>query len=189
MFNPPLQAGVVLALTVAAQAAFAQSTGFSLKGTMWERGSNSAECKPDPLLLFSLALTESRAPSGNGRIAPHPFALRNTPSGSRFPRTYRDAVTALEHYIREDSLTDIGIMQINYRWNGNRVARPEHLLDPETNIRVGAQILCESIAQYPADIHLAIGGYHTRNPRREPDARQYATTVLGIWRALQRLRG
>lgn len=166
----------------------AQDKRFTLQGTMWERASHAAACKPDPLLLYSLALIESRASTGNGRIAPHPFALRNDPSGANYPATYDAAESLLAKYIEEDNLTDIGIMQINYRWNGSRVARPEQLLDPEVNIRVGAQILCESIAQYPADLHLAIGGYHTRNPKREMDARQYAASVLGVWRSLQRLQ-
>lgn len=165
-----------------------KADAFSLKGTMWERASLASACKPDPLLLYSLALKESRTSAGVGLVAPHPFALRNAPSGALYPSTYMDAKARLGKFIAEDVLTDIGIMQINYRWNGNRVAQPELLLDPEVNIRVGAQILCESIAQYPVDMQLAIGGYHTRNPRRELDARQYASNVLSIWRSLQRLK-
>lgn len=161
---------------------------FSLKGTMWERASLASACKPDPLLLYSLALNESKASTGNGMVAPHPFALRNAPSGATYPHSYPDAETKLKRFIAEDALTDIGIMQINYRWNGSRVKYPELLLDPEVNIKIGAQILCESIAQYPVDMQLAIGGYHTRNPKRELDARQYASNVLHIWRSLQRLK-
>jgi len=154
---------------------------------VWERASKAAACKPDPLLLFSLALKESRSSAGKGMVAPHPFALRNAPSGATYPARYEQAKELLHRYLREDSLTDIGIMQINYRWNGNRVQNIEHLLDPEQNIRVGAAILCESIAQYPRDIMLAIGGYHTRNPSREQDARAYARDVLYIWRSIQQL--
>jgi len=168
--------------------ASANANGFSLKGTMWERASMATACKPDPLLLYSLALNESKTSAGKGMVAPHPFALRNAPSGALYPKTYMAAKVVLGKYIAEDILTDIGIMQINYRWNGNRVARPELLLDPEVNIRIGAQILCESIAQYPVDMQLAIGGYHTRNPKRELDAREYASNVLRIWRSLQRLK-
>jgi len=125
--------------------------------------------------------------AGKGMVAPHPFALRNAPSGAAYPGTYDEARALLHRYVREDNLTDIGIMQINYKWNGNRVSNIEDLLDPEHNIRVGASILCESIAQYPKDILLAIGGYHTRNPKREQDARAYARDVLYIWRSIQRL--
>lgn len=189
MFNTSISSIIaVSALIAMCISAGAEGSGFSLKGTMWERASIAAPCKPDPLLLYSLALKESKTSAGIGMIAPHPFALRNAPSGALFPDSYMDAKSVLGRYISEDILTDIGIMQINYRWNGNRVARPELLLDPEVNIRVGAQILCESIAQYPVDMQLAIGGYHTRNPKRELDAREYASNVLSIWRLLQRLK-
>lgn len=189
MFNTRTSAFIAVTAYIAiCTSANAEASGFSLKGTMWERASKASACKPDPLLLYSLALKESKASAGKGMIAPHPFALRNAPSGTLYPNTYMDAKAVLGKYIAEDNLTDIGIMQINYRWNGNRVARPEFLLDPEVNIRVGAQILCESIAQYPVDMQLAIGGYHTRNPRRELDAREYASNVLSIWRSLQRLK-
>lgn len=179
---------ILSACIVVSAEASARPNGFSLRGTMWERASKTSSCKPDPLLLYSLALKESKASVGKGMIAPHPFALRNAPSGAFYANSYVAAKLVLNKYLAEDALTDIGIMQINYRWNGNRVTRPELLLDPEINIRIGAQILCESIAQYPVDMQLAIGGYHTRNPRRELDARQYASNVLSIWRSLQRLK-
>lgn len=165
----------------------ADAANFSLKGTMWERASSSASCRPDPLLLYSVALKEARTMLGGGMIAPHPFALRNEPSGPVFPSDYVEARSKLARYIQEDELTDIGIMQINYYWNGRRVTSVEDLLDPETNIKVGAKILCESIAQYPTDMLLAIGGYHTKNPKRQTDARRYAQDVLAIWRSIQRL--
>lgn len=167
--------------------AFVHSAEFTLQGTVWERVARSASCKPDPLLLFSLALRETKTAAGKGMVAPHPLALRNAPSGPVFPSSYEAARELLHRYIREDNLTDIGIMQINYKWNGNRVKNVEQLLDPEENIRVGATILCESIARYPRDIMLAIGGYHTQNPKREQDARAYARDVLYIWRAIQQL--
>jgi len=160
---------------------------FTLQGTMWERASRASTCNPPVLLLYSLALQESRTSAGKGMVRPHPYALRNAPSGSLYPATYDEANAHLSRFISEDRLTDIGIMQINLRWNGHRVTDPSHLLQPETNIRVGAQILCEAIAANKGDIELAIGGYHTMNPRREVDARQYARNVLLIWRALQKI--
>lgn len=189
MFNIKLSSFIAVSSCIVLCTSISAIAGeFSLKGTMWERASLASACKPDPLLLYSLALNESKASTGKGMVAPHPFALRNAPSGALYPNSYPDAKSVLGKYIAEDVLTDIGIMQINYRWNGNRVPRPELLLDPEVNIRVGAQILCESIAKYPVDMQLAIGGYHTQNPKRELDARQYASNVLNIWRSLQRLK-
>jgi len=120
-------------------------------------------------------------------VRPHPFALRNAPQGSKYPSNKEEASRLLSIYIAEDRLTDIGMMQINFQWNGHRVSSPEQLLNPETNIKVAADILCEAIAARRGDIELAIGGYHTMNPKRETDARAYARDVLYIWRHLQRL--
>ncbi|WP_306276658.1 lytic transglycosylase domain-containing protein [Pseudomonas qingdaonensis] len=164
-----------------------QASAFSLDGTMWERAAKSSKCKVPPLLLYSIALVESRSGAGKGLVSPHPFALRNAPSGPVFPSTRSEADALLERYIVEDRLTDIGMMQINYRWNGHRVSDVKSLLNPETNIKVAAEILCEAIKVKRGDLELGIGGYHTLNPNREMDARAYARNVLHIWRALQRL--
>ncbi len=178
-----LNLGVAVCLPLSAGDAYA----FSLKGTLWEKASQASLCKPDPLLLYSIALQESKSLVSKGMVAPQPLALRNQPRGAYFPSTLEEARHALGEFISEDRLTDIGMMQINYRWNGSRVKSPAELLNPEVNVRVGAEILCEAIAANSMDIHLAIGGYHTRNPRREQDARKYAHQVMTIWRSLKRL--
>ncbi len=81
-------------------------------------------------------------------------------------------------------VTDIGIAQVNYRWNGKYVSNPEELLDVDTNIRVGAKVLCNAIKNSPDDIVLAIGSYHTPNPALREKARWYGTNVLRIWKRL-----
>jgi len=177
----------LLALMTIAACWSVPASAFTLTGTMWERVSKASACNAPPLLLYSLAIQESRHSVGSGLIRPHPFALRNAVSGSKYPASKAEAAKLLAQYIQEDPLTDIGMMQINLRWNGNRVASPEMLLDPETNIAVAAQILCEALSIKRDDIELGIGGYHTMNPKREIDARAYARSVLLIWRSLQAL--
>lgn len=138
----------------------------------------------------TLVLARDSGVTASGRkglITPHPFALRNAISGSKYPDSQAEAARLLQRYIQEDPLTDVGMMQINLRWNGARVKSPEMLLDPETNIAVAAQILCEALSVKRNDIELGIGGYHTMNPEREADARAYARNVLMIWRSLQAL--
>lgn len=159
-------------------------TNTILTGTVWDDVARAAECKLDPLLLYSIALVESRRGSGGGTIKPHPLALRNQPSGSLYPETMSEAQSALRRFIQEDRLTDIGVMQVNYRWNGHRVDDPSQLLDLKTNIQVGASILCESMSSYPGDMRLAIGGYHTRNPKRKQDAIRYGEEVIYIWQRI-----
>lgn len=175
----------VLSMMMAAMSAPVYAETSILDGTVWAEVAKVSACKVDPLLLYSVALAESRLSAGRGYIRPHPFALRNKPSGSVYPKSQSEAAELLTRFINEDRLTDIGAMQINYRWNGNRVGNPADLLDLRTNITVGAQILCEAIAERPDDIRLAIGGYHTRNPDRESDAVNYGETVLYIWKRLR----
>ncbi|MCG8910947.1 transglycosylase SLT domain-containing protein [Pseudomonas sp. DP-17] len=181
-----LLAGVLC--TSALPPAFGESIGFTLKGTVWERAALSAPCKIEPELLFSLALKESHGAVAKGLISPQPYALRNGPSGPAYPKTQGEAEALLIRYLQEDKLTDIGIMQINCRWNCGRVKNASALLNPVENIKVGAAILCESISANPADMQLAIGGYHTMNPTREFDARLYAQDVIAIWRSIQMLK-
>lgn len=173
---------------IALPTAFGEPTGFSLKGTVWERAALNAPCKIEPELLFSLALKESHGAVSNGLISPQPYALRNGQSGPAYPKTQAEAEVLLTRYLQEDKLTDIGIMQINWRWNCGRVRNANALLNPVENIKVGAAILCESISANPADMQLAIGGYHTMNPTRELDARLYARDVIAIWRSIQMLK-
>ncbi|WP_246084979.1 lytic transglycosylase domain-containing protein [Pseudomonas nicosulfuronedens] len=179
-----LLAGVLC--TSALTPAFGESIGFTLKGTVWERAALSAPCKIEPELLFSLALKESHGAVAKGLISPQPYALRNGPSGPAYPKTQGEAEALLVRYLQEDKLTDI--MQINCRWNCGRVKNASALLNPVENIKVGAAILCESISANPADMQLAIGGYHTMNPTRELDARLYAQDVIAIWRSIQMLK-
>lgn len=176
---------IITSMAVAAGAAPALAETSILDGTVWAEVAKVSACNVDPLLLYSVALAESRSAAGRGFIRPHPFALRNEPSGSTYPGNQSEATGLLLKYIEEDRLTDIGAMQINYRWNGHRVANPADLLDLKTNITVGAQILCEAISANPGDIRVAIGGYHTRNPEREIDAISYGETVLYIWKRLR----
>ena len=81
---------------------------------------------------------------------------------------------------------DVGLMQVNLRWHGHRIASPEELLEPERNLEIAAGILSEALATAPGDLELGIGRYHSPNEAR---ARDYGRTVLTIWQGLQQLGG
>lgn len=156
-----------------------------LDGTVWAEASRSASCQVEPELLYAVALVESRRGVDQGYISPHQFALRNEPSGSVYPGNIDEARQKLKIFLAEDRLTDIGAMQINYRWNGHLVNNPEELLDLSTNVQTGAIILCNSIKKYPDDLRLGIGGYHTMNPDRRDAAIAYGELVLSVWKNLR----
>ena len=148
---------------------------FSLQGTIFEQVGN--ECDVDPALLYSIALVESatHAPDKSGFIQPYPWTLRATTS---FYGTTRDeAEKELKRLLKTHRSVDVGLMQINTKWHGHRVDSALSLLDPLTNVRVGAQILSEQI-ESSKDAELAIGRYHSSDPVR---ARWYAQHVLRVY--------
>lgn len=154
---------------------------FSLSGTDWEQ--LAAEQQLDPLLLYAVALAESARKRGKGQIAPWAWTLNERGKGLYF--TSRDeAASHLDQAIRSTSNVDVGIMQVNIRWNGHRVDDPRSLLDPRTNLRVGATILREALDSAPDDRVLGVGRYHSSDPSR---ARRYGERVLTIYRQLAKL--
>lgn len=175
---------LVLALLCAPYCTSTNARLVDLRGTSWEKHSQK-ECGLDPYLLYAVALTESKNNAGTkGYVVPSPWALNNYVYGSYYPTSYEDAKRALARYLSATPVTDIGIVQINFRWNGQYVNHPEELLDVDTNIRIGAKTLCAAIKANPGDIELAIGGYNTQNPKLEGKAREYGQRVLRVWKRL-----
>lgn len=154
-----------------------------LGGTIFDKAAK--EHGLDPLLIYSVALAESASGRGDGQISPWPWTLRVP--GEPFYAESRDE--AQEKFIEFQKLygrsIDVGIMQVNIGWNGHRVSSFEDLLDPETNVMVGAEVLSEAINSTENDLELGIGRYHTW--KDEIRARNYGSRVLAIYRNLSDL--
>ena len=148
-----------------------------LDGTVWESAAR-AEGDLDPLLLYAIALTESGQVDGEGRIKPWPWAL-NVEGKAFFAGTKEEAIALLETY--RGRSVDVGLLQINTRWHGHRVQDLVSLLDPETNLTVGARILKEALDASPGDLTAGIGRYHSG---RQDRARRYARIVVRIYQYL-----
>lgn len=129
-------------------------------------------------MLHAIALTESGRTNDQGLIEPWPWAL-NIDGQAFFPGSKNEAAALLATH--HDQSVDVGLLQINTRWHGHRVAALETLLDPATNLEVGAAILKEALASAPGDLTAGIGRYHSNHPKR---ARSYAHTVLAFYRYL-----
>ncbi|HMM58217.1 MAG TPA: transglycosylase SLT domain-containing protein [Rudaea sp.] len=105
-----------------------------------------------------------------------------TPHGAYYATSEREAATYLARAMRTEPSVDIGLMQINSQWIARLNIAPEALLDPCTNVRVGAAILAADFvaAVHPGRTRLqtlvaALSMYHSGTPNA---AIGYAIKVL-----------
>lgn len=158
----------------------AASAAIDLHGTSWDRVAE--RYRLDPYLLYSVALAESATRRGTGVTSPWPWVIRS-PGGSTYASSRDEAESCLKREMARWDATriDVGLMQISSGWHRHRVREIEELLDPETNLRIAAEILSEALRSAPNDLALGIGRYHSWDPLR---ARRYGQRVLSIYRKL-----
>lgn len=128
----------------------------------------------DPRLLYAISLVESNKNAGKKLIKPDPYVLR-APTKIYRGDDKNDSCDRLQIYANDyKNMVDVGLMQVNLRWNGHRVSDKCDLLEPEKNVSVAAQILKEEISR--GGIY-SIGRYH--NPT-DALAKKYQESVLYI---------
>lgn len=156
---------------------------FNLSNTLFEKAGTKYGL--DPLLIYSVALAESASGRGKGYISPWAWTLRS-PSVAFYANDQEKAEHKLSEFISTygDSI-DVGYMQINIKWHGSRVNNYNDLLDPETNIFLGSEILKTAISSAPGDPSLGIGRYH--HWADENRSREYGNRVLRIYEGLKQL--
>jgi len=134
----------------------------------------------DPLLLYSVALVESKALYPDGKVAPTPWLFRVNDHLVRGDRhDVQLAMAAASQF--GSAVQDVGIMQVYYPMHRDAVRDPLALLNPRTNITVAAKILREGMRQTP-DRVLGVGYYHSHTPAL---ARDYGTLVLTVYKRLK----
>ena len=143
-----------------------------LSDTAWEAAGQPYDL--EPTLLYAIAIMESGRAHGGG-LTPWPWTLSIPDRGGRFFASQEEAMLHLQ--ANRNAAVDVGMMQVNARHHGHRVATAEALLEPATNLEGAAAILAEAIASAPADPELGVGRYHSPNEER---ARNYGRTVLQI---------
>ena len=132
----------------------------------------------DPYILYAVALIESAKNSDPNHVTPWPWAL-NKAGQSIIPASHQEAHALLNKSIAQGNRhIDIGLMQINLHWHGHRVEKPELLLNPVTNLQIGAGLLAEAIKSSPNDLVLGIGRYH--NWQNIQTAVVYGRRVLAV---------
>lgn len=163
--------------TLAGVVMMSNANALDLSGTVFEKV--GLEKNIDPHLLYAVALAESAySPVKNARgAAPYPWTLR-LPNKPIYAPSKAHATEELFKVLKYTSSVDVGLMQINWRWHKHRVKRPEDLLDPLTNVRIGADILLENIRRSPSDLVAALGQYHSHSVKKR---NQYGLTVYYIY--------
>lgn len=151
-----------------------KAQALDLRDTPWEQIARTRDI--DPILIYAVALEESRRRVGLNWVAPWPWVL-GIDTGSLYAKSKLEALGVLYQAVHQGKCVDVGIMQISTCWHAGRVAHLHDLLDPLINIRVGAEILREALDSAPNDPELAVGRYH--NWSSETRARSYGRRVLG----------
>lgn len=170
---------LLLAIAQLAGAAPVQASPPGLAGTHWERVARNHGL--DPAVLYAVALAESGRPSQDG-LAPWPWVV-NTPKGPRFFESEASARAGLRELLASHRPIDldVGLMQLNLHWHGDREADPAMLLDPLTNLAIAAEVLARALRSAPADRVLGVGRYHSWRAER---ARGYGRRVLRVAQVL-----
>jgi hypothetical protein len=135
----------------------------------------------DPLLLYSIALVESRSLHPGGDIGPTPWLFRVNDHLVVGERHHVQMEMAVASQLNA-TVQDVGIMQVYYPMHRSAVRDPLSLLDPKTNISVAAKILHDGMHETPDPV-LGVGYYHSHTPQL---ARDYGTAVMTVY---QRLKG
>jgi len=119
----------------------------------------AAEYSIPPALLYSVALTES-GNDFNGARLPWPWAVNHGGKGHYFS-TRQAAYKYLSQVLKDGSTNfDIGLMQVNWRWNKAIFSSLWQALDPHTNLRGGASLLRDHYLRL-GSYEAAVGAYHS----------------------------
>ena len=131
-------------------------------------------------ILYAVALTESGTHYRGERV-PWPWAL-NIDGRSVFCESQQDAAHQVSQAIRKQQSVDIGLMQVNWRWHGQRFVTIEESLVPIKNLSAGATILYEQFEQ-TNDWWEAVGRYHDPGQDAESldSAQRYRERVRQNW--------
>ena len=131
-----------------------------------------AERQRIPLgVLYAVALTET---GRKGRL--HPYAL-NVEGKSIFASSPADAMGEFRRARRlGKKLIDLGCMQVNHHYHGNRFASVEEMLDPVKNVTYAAQFLIE-LHRREGSWTMAVARYHA-GPNNNPAQKRYICAVI-----------
>lgn len=148
-------------------------TGAQASGAVCEREmTRAARLHGVPLgVLYAVGLTET---GRKGSL--HPYAL-NVEGRAVFAENVQDAMGKFNAAKKQGArLIDMGCMQINHHYHGDKFVSPEAMLDPVRNVEYAARFLKELRAREPSWT-LAVARYHA-GPNNNPAQKRYVCRVI-----------
>ncbi len=122
-------------------------------------------------VLYAVGLTET-----GRRNSLYPYAL-NIEGKSKFPPS---AKAALEDFQRArksgKKLIDVGCMQINHHYHGEKFNSVTHMLEPRANVQYAARFLKE-LRTRQGSWTMAVARYHA-GPNNNPAQKRYVCQVI-----------
>jgi Transglycosylase SLT domain len=160
--------------------------GFNLDitspGNLWAKA--GARYRIDPVLIYAIALVETRGVQPDGSVAPSPWIVRI--NGHLHSGTRAESEHAIElANLMAVPVQDVGIMQVYYPMHRDIEPNPIALLNPARNIDVGTGLLRKAM-QESSDPVLRIGYYHSHDAQL---ARGYGEMVLNVYHELKTAMG
>lgn len=130
--------------------------------------------------IYAMALKESGVAARDSKLRPWPWTLNSAQGSMRF-KTKKEAYAAIKMLV-EQGLTniDIGVMQINLRWNWDLI-KDKDILDPQTNVMVAASLLKAHMKTTKGDVRKSVALYHSR---LEKNATVYEASVAEFEKAI-----
>jgi soluble lytic murein transglycosylase-like protein len=151
-------------------------------GSLWAKA--GARYRIDPVLIYAVALVETRGTQPDGSVAPSPWVVRI--NGHLHVGSRADTEHAIElAHLLAAPVQDVGIMQVYYPVHRDLEPDPIALLNPVRNIEIGTRLLRKAMNE-SKDPVLRIGYYHSHDATL---ARGYGELVLGVYKELKLAMG
>ncbi|MCO6051038.1 transglycosylase SLT domain-containing protein [Mesorhizobium sp. RP14(2022)] len=122
-------------------------------------------------ILYAVGLTET---GNKGSLQPNALNIGGKPV---FAKSRAEAIQLAEQADRDGvKLVDLGCMQINRRYHGNKFESLSAMLDPAKNVDYAARFLQQLHAQHMT-WSMAVARYHA-GPDNDPAQKRYVCRVI-----------